>query len=213
MDSPPYSPPPESPIPPHPPLAPDEGDILDDLGPLDYFASDVSTTASGPSESGRRSESASATEITRPSDKETSAPAPRRARGGRRRRRGGRRGGRRASSLGTIVDVDEAGTAEDYDDDVAREKKRAAERPAATKKADAERKDRRGSRSGRRGSSEGKRGSQEGSKRMIKRTIGDPVPIPRKPDGGTPKLQIGLDLDVELELKAKLQGDISLALV
>ncbi|MBE3046737.1 hypothetical protein IMZ48_30250 [Candidatus Bathyarchaeota archaeon] len=278
MDSPPYSPPPEDPISPHPPLYPDDGDILDDLGPLDLSAVDTASTAvATPSGSHRGSVSTQATDITHPdeiahdiaqeskapqpreatqemnstqpgettqdSDKGSSREAPTRAKGGRRRRTGGRRGERRESSLGTIVDVDdvtEAGTDVGSEDDVAREKrfvdvekraavKRAAKERAAKERAAEEREaeereaeeqeaeeryaeknaaERKAAENG-----GGDEKGMRGGKHTIKKTIGDPVPIPRKPDGGTPKLQIGLDLEVELELKAKLLGDISLALV
>ncbi len=43
--------------------------------------------------------------------------------------------------------------------------------------------------------------------------LGKPPVIPRLAEAKPVRLQIGLNLDVELELKARLQGDISLTLL
>lgn len=199
MASRPPSPPAEPFIPFHPPfsppispsLSPSEDDILDDpnIEARDYptpATSIAETMSDGPACESTASDTASA----------SGASTHRRARGGRkRRRRGGRRARQRAGSrLGTIQDVDDATEAGEDGEDTAKEETRGADtKPGSAGK-----------------SPEGS--GEKGGKRMVKKTIGDPVPIPGS-TMGVPKLQLGLNLDVELELKAKLQGDLSLALV
>jgi len=47
----------------------------------------------------------------------------------------------------------------------------------------------------------------------VKSSLEAPNPIPRMAETKPVRLQIGLNLDVELELKARLQGDVSLTLL
>ncbi|SPN97154.1 uncharacterized protein DNG_00670 [Cephalotrichum gorgonifer] len=223
--SPPYSPPPESPITPHPPGSPITHEILPTSKP-DLITLDTAFTAiRSPSESGQESESA------RTSDKCDGEEGPQRPRGGRRRRRGGRRERQRArdrasgNHLGTITDVEDV-TVEGGESSInitAPESRFGAEESRLKSPFGSEEERRINSEERRFGSAPDASGERsvpppivggQGDRRAIKKTIGDPVPIPRSSrDNGTATLKIGLDLDAELELKAKLVGDISLSLV
>ncbi|KAL2269972.1 hypothetical protein VTJ83DRAFT_2156 [Remersonia thermophila] len=51
------------------------------------------------------------------------------------------------------------------------------------------------------------------NKQLARGGLTDPAVLPRLADTKPVRLQLGLNLDVELELKARLQGDVSLTLL